>query len=276
MIHINHIILGGALVNILLLEGKTAIVTGGSKGIGKAIVDLYVKEGANVVMTARGKAALDATAEEINAKGYPGKVIGVVADASSEEDGKRVFQTAIENFGQVDIMCNNAGISKNNSLESTTNEMWDQIMDINLKGPMIYMRLCLEHMLPKKSGCIVNISSISGVRPTSGAAYTTSKAALNALTQNVAFRCVDEGIRLNSICPSRVATEMVTNVVKEAADTGATIMHPFTDRYIYRDCRPITTEGIATVALFLASDYLSGDVTGQTITVDGGSYMPCR
>jgi NAD(P)-dependent dehydrogenase (short-subunit alcohol dehydrogenase family) len=119
-------------------------------------------------------------------------------------------------------------------------------------------------------------ASISGVRPTSGAAYTSSKAALVALTQNVAFRCVDEGIRANSICPSRVATEMVANVVKEAQDTGAAIMHHFTDRYIYRECRPITVEGIASVALFLASDLLSGDVTGQTITVDGGSYMPCR
>lgn len=263
-------------MNVLLLEGKTAIVTGGSKGIGKAIADLYAKEGANVVMTARGKAALDAAADEINAKGYPGKVIGVVADSAKEEDAKHVFDVAISTFGQVDIMCNNAGISKNNSLESTTNDIWDQIMDIDLKGPMFFMRLSLDHMLPRKSGCIVNIASISGVRPTSGAAYSSSKAALVALTQNVAFRCVDEGIRANSICPSRVLTEMVTGVVKEAKDTGATIMHPFTDRYIYRDCRPITCEGIATTALFLASDYLSGDITGQTITVDGGSYMPCK
>ena len=262
-------------MNKLLLEGKTAIVTGGSKGIGKAIADVYAREGANVVITARGQEALDRTTAEINGKGYAGKVIGVVADSASEEDAKHVFDVAIKEFGQVDIMCNNAGISKNNTLECTPNEMWDQIMDINLKGCMFYMRLSLEHMLPRKSGCIVNIASISGVRPTSGAAYSSSKAALVALTQNVAFRCVDDGIRANSICPSRVATEMVTGVVKDAAATGATIMHPFTYRYIYRDCRPITVEGIADTALFLASD-MAKDITGQTITVDGGSYMPCK
>jgi len=260
----------------LLLAGKVAIVTGGSKGIGKAIADVYAQEGANVVITARGEKALKATEEELNAKGYPGKIKGIVADSASEEDAKKVFQFTIDTFGGVDIMCNNAGISKNNSLESTTTEIWDQVYGIDIRGAMFYMRLALDHMLPKKSGCIVNIASISGVRPTSGAAYSSAKAALVALTQNVAFRCVDEGIRANSICPSRTMTEMVTNVVKDAKATGATIMHPFTDRYIYRDCRPIYPHGVATVALFLASDLLSGDVTGQTITVDAGSYMPCK
>src|SRR4051812_3344086 len=192
----------------LFLEGKTAIITGASKGIGLAIAQLYAEEGANVVLTARGKEALDKAVAEIRNAG--GKAVGVVADAASTKDCKEVFTTAITEFGQVDILVNNAGKGDLTTIESVTDDFLNEVIDINLKGPLIYCREAIQHMLPRNRGIIVNVSSVNGVRPMCGAAYTSTKGALNILTKNIAIRLVGTGIRCNALCPGFTVTPMST------------------------------------------------------------------
>lgn len=258
----------------LLLEGKTAIVTGGGAGIGRAIVESYVREGANVVFTDLFQETVDKATEEINALGFKGKVMGVVADSSVEADAKKAFNTAIETFGQLDIMVNNAGISNRWTLEDTSDNDWNKIIDVNLTGPMYYIRLALKHMLERKSGSIITVSSAMGVRCAGGTAYVSSKAGVIGLTKNVAFRGVENHVRANCICPGHVETPMVKAVKNSMANDSRTPMSKFTDKYINR-CEELNVEPeqIANAALYLGSD-MSYAVTGQTITVDAGMFMP--
>lgn len=257
----------------LMLEGKTAIVTGGAAGIGRAIVELYAKEGANVVFTDLFQESIDKATAEMKALNYAGKILGVVADSSVEADAKKAFQSAIDTFGQVDIMVNNAGISKRFSLECTTNDEWDKIIDVDLTGPMYYIRLSLEHMLPRKTGSIITVSSAMGVRCAGGAAYVSAKAGVIGLTRNVAFRGVDDCVRANCICPGHVETDMAKAVKQTLASDSRTPMSKFTDRYVYRGGRNVEAEQIANAALYFGSD-MSKDVTGQTIVVDASMFMP--
>lgn len=256
------------------LEGKTAIVTGGAAGIGRAIVETYLREGANVVFTDLFQETIDKAVEEIKALGYKGEVLGIVADSSVKADAEKAFNAAIENFGGVDVMVNNAGISKRFSLECTTDEEWDKIIDVDLTGPMYYIRLALQHMLPKKSGSIITVSSAMGVRYAGGAAYVSAKSGVIGLTRNVAFRGVEAGVRANSVCPGHVETPMVQAVRQTLATDPRTPMSKFTDKYINR-CEELNVpaEQIANACLYLASD-MSKSVTGQTITVDAGMFMP--
>ncbi len=256
------------------LEGKTAIVTGGAAGIGRAIVETYAREGANVVFTDLFQENVDKAVEEINALGYKGKVIGVVANSAIEADAEKAFNTTIDTFGQLDIMVNNAGISKRFALECTTNDEWNSIIDVDLTGPMYYIRLALRHMLERKSGSIITVSSAMGVRYAGGTAYVSAKSGVIGLTRSVAFRGVDDGVRANCICPGHVETPMAMAVKKQLANDDRTPMSRFTDRYVNRDEKLyVPAEQIANAALYLASD-MSKSVTGQTITVDAGMFMP--
>lgn len=258
-----------------LLEGKTAIVTGGSMGIGKAIAEVFVQEGCNVVITARRKNIIDETVAEIEAKGYDGKIIGVVADSAVEADAVNAFNVAIENFGKVDVMVNNAGISNRFALDVMTNEEWDSLINVNLTGPMYYTRLALQHMLERgEGGSIINVSSAMGVRCAGGAAYVTSKAGIIGLTKNIAFRGVDHKIRANSICPGHVETPMALAVRGQMNTDPRLPMSKITDNYVNRKPElDVDADQIAYAALYLASD-MSLAVTGQTITVDAGMFMP--
>ena len=258
----------------LLLEGKTAIVTGGAAGIGRAIVELYVREGANVVFTDLWQESIDKAVEEIKALGYEGKVVGVVADSSVEADAEKAVNTAIENFGGLDIMINNAGIAARWSLEDTDNDLWDKMMDVNLTGPMYYIRLALKHMLEKQSGSIITVSSAMGLRCASGAAYVTSKAGVIGLTRNVAFRGAEAHVRANCICPGHVETPMAKAVKNAMGTETRTPMSKFTDKYVNRrDELNVDADQIAYACLYLGSD-MSKHVTGQAITVDAGMFMP--
>ena len=137
-------------------------------------------------------------------------------------------------------------------------------------------RWCREagkYMLKKHRGSIVNLSSCCGMRPVSGCAYSTSKGAVNTLTQNLAFRYVDSGIRVNAVCPGRVMTPL-QNKAKEQSRGELVNMHTWGDAYVNRSITPLTVDGQAWAALFLASDLMSGDITGVILPVDGGSYMP--
>jgi len=257
----------------LILEGKSAIVTGGAGGMGRAITEMYLKEGANVLFTDLSQDTIDQAVKEIQALGYAGKVVGIVADSSIEAHAEKAFAKTIEEFGQVDILVNNAGISKRFSLDTTTNEVWDKIIDVDLTGPMYYMRLALKHMLPRKSGSIITISSAMGLRLAGGAAYVSAKAGVIGLTRNVAFRGVDDGVRANCICPGHVETAMALKAKQDVANQVGIPMSQFTDRYVNRGARSVEAEQIANAAVYFASD-LSKDVTGQALTIDAGMFMP--
>ena len=175
-----------------MLDGKVAIITGASYGMGRTMAELFAEEGASVVITARGKEKLDDVVKAINDKG--GKAVGVVADTCSTEDTKRVFDTALREFGDVDILINNAGIGEQKLIDDTDDEWMLYVMNTNLGGPMRYIREALKIFLPKNDGVIINISSVNGTRPFCGATYTSTKGALNTLTKNVAMRLVDTNI----------------------------------------------------------------------------------
>lgn len=182
-----------------MLEGKVALITGASYGMGRTIAELFAEEGACVVLTARHVEQLNEVVEGIRAKG--GKAVGVVADVCSTEDTKRVFKTAIETYGDLDILINNAGIGEQKIIDDTSDEWMLHVMNTNLGGPMRYIREALKVFLPKNDGCIINISSVNGNRPFCGATYTSTKGALNTLTKNVAMRLIDTNIRCNAVAP---------------------------------------------------------------------------
>lgn len=252
-----------------LLEGKTAIITGASKGIGLGIAQVYAREGANVVSTARGKEELDEAVEGIRNAG--GKAVGVVADVSSVKACKEVFAKAIAAFGKVDILVNNAGMGELWKIEDVTDEIIDETIDINLKGPIIYCREAIQHMLPRKSGVIINVSSVNGVRPMCGAVYTSTKGALNILTKNIAIRLVGTGVRCNALCPGFTVTPLSTTQEQGGLAPEGKSMLPILHE---RTVRTVPTQVMnqANVALFLASD-LSAAVQGQILVVDNGQYL---
>ena len=187
-----------------MLSGKVAIITGATSGMGRSMAELFAEEGAAVVITGRTSKTVDETVAAIRSKG--GKALGVVADASKKEDTPKVFEAALAEFGDVDILINNAGIGEQNLIEETTDEQWDEILAINLSGPMRYIREALKIFLPKNDGVIINISSVNGTRPFCGASYTASKGALNTLTLNVAMRLNDTNIRCNAVAPGSTVT----------------------------------------------------------------------
>ena len=162
-----------------MLKGKVAIITGASYGMGRTMAELFAEEGAALVITARHQEKLDEVVDGIQAKG--GKAVGVVADVCATEDTQRVFETALKEFGDVDILINNAGIGEQKMIDETDDEWMMYVMNTNLGGPMRYIREALKIFLPKNDGVIINISSVNGTRPFCGATYTATKGALNTL-----------------------------------------------------------------------------------------------
>ena len=156
-----------------MLKDKVAVITGASYGMGRTMAELFAEEGAAVVITARHQDQLDEVVEGIRAKG--GKAVGVVADVCSTEDTKKVFDTALKEFGDVDILINNAGIGEQKMIDETDDDWMMYVMNTNLGGPMRYIREALKIFLPKNDGVIINISSVNGTRPFCGATYTSTK-----------------------------------------------------------------------------------------------------
>lgn len=261
-----------------LLEGKTAIVTGASYGIGLAIAELYAQEGANVVLTARGQAKLDAAVEQVNKACANGNhAIGVAGDAATTEAAKAAIEACIKEFGRLDILVNNAGVGEQWRIDCIPDDVVDKTIAINFRGPVVWTREALQYMLPQKSGSIINVSSVNGVRPMCGSVYASTKGGVNMLTKNTAIRYVGTGVRCNALCPGYTITPMSQTQEKGAglAPAGSDmlpILHTRTVREsdtMHVACMP---EDQANLALFLASD-LSKAIQGQIITVDNGSYL---
>ena len=182
-----------------MLQNKVAVITGASYGMGRTIAEVFAEEGAAVVITARHAEQLNEVVDGIRAKG--GRAVGVVADVCSTEDTKRVFKAALGEFGDVDILINNAGIGEQKIIDETDDDWMLHVMNTNLGGPMRYIREALKIFLPKNDGCIINISSVNGARPFCGATYTSTKGGLNTLTKNVAMRLIETNIRCNAVAP---------------------------------------------------------------------------
>lgn len=252
-----------------MLAGKIAIITGASYGMGETIAELFAEEGAAVVLTARGHEKLDVVVNKIKAKGY--KAIGIVADIGSLEDTKRVFEKTIEEFGDLDILINNAAIGEQTMIDETTDEWMQHIMNINLGGPMRYIRESLKIFLPKNEGVIINISSVNGERPFCGASYTATKGAINTLTKNVAMRLCDTNIRCNAVAPGATVTPAHLDN-KEGKQPGGNKMLDYSGHYVYfpgPECEPIDQ---AYACLYLASK-MGKCVKGQVLQVCNGAFL---
>lgn len=252
-----------------MLDGKVAIITGASYGMGRTMAELFAEEGASVVITARGKEKLDEVVKAINDRG--GRAVGVVADTCSTEDTKRVFETALREFGDVDILINNAGIGEQKLIDETDDEWMLYVMNTNLGGPMRYIREALKIFLPKNDGVIINISSVNGTRPFCGATYTSTKGALNTLTKNVAMRLIDTNIRCNAVAPG--ATITPAHLANKAGEQpGGAEMLKYSGHFVYfpgPECQAIDQ---AYACLYLASK-MGRAVRGQVLQVCNGAFL---
>ncbi|MGD6879423.1 3-oxoacyl-[acyl-carrier-protein] reductase [Bacillus infantis] len=245
------------------LEGKSAIVTGASRGIGREIALELARQGANVAVNYSGsEAKANETVEEIKALGRDS--FAVKADVSDSEAVTAMMKETIERFGSIDILVNNAGITRDNLLMRMKEEEWDEVISINLKGVFLCTKAATRQMMKQRSGRIINVSSIVGVSGNPGQAnYVAAKAGVIGLTKTSAKELATRGITVNAIAPGFISTDMTDKLneeVKEQMLSGIPLG------------RLGEPSDIAKVALFLASED-SRYMTGQTLHVDGGMVM---
>ena len=246
-----------------LLEGKVAVVTGAARGIGKEIALKYASEGADIAFTdlvidENGKK----TEEEIAALGVRCK--GYPSDASDFAATEAVVEEIKKDFGRIDVLVNNAGITMDGLMLRMTEKQWDKVISVNLKSAFNYIHAVLPIMMRQKSGSIINMASVVGVHGNAGQAnYAASKAGLIALAKSIAPEAGSRGIRANAIAPGFIETAMTEALPAEVREEWASKI-PLR--------RGGKVEDIANVATFLASD-MAGYVTGQVIQVDGGMNM---
>ncbi len=246
-----------------LLNGKTALITGAARGIGKAIALKYASEGANIAFT---DLVIDENAEntvrELEAFGVKAK--GYASNAANFEETQTVVNQIKEEFGSIDILVNNAGITKDGLMMRMSEAQWDAVLTVNLKSAFNFIHACTPIMLRQKQGSIINMASVVGVHGNAGQCnYSASKAGMIGLAKSIAQELGSRGIRANAIAPGFIVTDMTAKLSDEVREEW---------------CKKIplrrggTPEDVANVALFLASD-MSSYVSGQVIQVDGGMNM---
>lgn len=246
-----------------MLENKVALVTGAGRGIGKQIAISLAAEGALVIVNYNGsKDRAVETVQEIEQAG--GKAAAYQCNVADDTSCEAMIHDLIETYGHVDILVNNAGITRDNLLMKMTEEDFDQVIDINLKGTFHTIRHLSRYFLKQRSGKIINISSVSGIMGNAGQAnYSASKAGIIGLTKSVARELSSRGITVNAVAPGMVDTEM-TEVLSENVKEQMLQQIPLR--------KMGTTKNIADVVVFLASDK-ADYITGQVIAVDGGMTM---
>lgn len=243
-----------------LLAGKNVIITGASRGIGKGIAEVFAKNGANVAFTYSSSAEAANELEnqlnqlKIKAKGYK-------SNAANFEEAQELVKNVLDDFGSIDVLINNAGITKDNLLMRMSEEDFDKVLDVNLKSVFNMSKAILRPMLKQRSGSVINISSVVGVKGNAGQAnYSASKAGIIGFSKSMALELGSRNIRVNAIAPGFIETEM-TAKLDEKTVAG------------WREAIPLkrggTPEDIANACIFLASD-LSAYITGQVLQVDGG------
>lgn len=242
------------------LKGKTAIVTGGSRGIGFATVERFLQEGAAVVLTASRAESAEKAVDQLKERYPEAKIAGISPDLGSLVEVKEEFQKAIQFLGRLDILVNNAGISDSTPFADYTEEKFEKVMDLNVNGVFHAAKAAAEYMLKQGSGVILNTSSMVSIcgQP-SGAAYPASKFAVNGLTISLARELGPKGIRVNAVAPGIIETDMMKSVPKEVID-------PLIAKIPLR--RLGQPEDIANAFVFFASDEASY-INGVVLSVDG-------
>jgi 3-oxoacyl-[acyl-carrier protein] reductase len=244
------------------LAGQVAVVTGGTRGIGLATVRLLAEGGASMVVSGRDEDRLEAVARELEGTGAP--VLTVAADAAKREDADRLVEATRERFGRIDVLVNNAGITRDQLLVRMKDEDWDQVLDTNLRGVFLMTRAVGKVMIRQKRGRIINISSTAGAMGSPGQVnYSAAKAGVIGLTKAAARELAHWGILVNAVAPGLIETDMAASM-------------PAAAREAYLQQVPLKRIGVARevaeVVRFLAGDG-AGYITGQTIHVNGGLYM---
>lgn len=244
------------------MKGKVAIVTGGGRGIGEAIACKLASQGCCVIVS-------DVDIESANnvvgkIKKDRGEAVALKADISSSKDVEQMVEKTLEIYDQIDILVNNAGITRDNLMMRMSEEEWDLVLTINLKGAFLCTKQVIRHMMKQRKGKIINISSVVGVMGNAGQVnYASSKAGLIGLTKSVAKEVASRNIQVNAVAPGYIETEMTVNLPQEVKE-GFLASIPAK--------RPGSPEDVARVVTFLASSY-SDYITGQVIHVDGGLLM---
>jgi 3-oxoacyl-[acyl-carrier protein] reductase len=246
-----------------LLEGKTAVITGASRGIGRAIAVKFAQEGCNIAFTDLAQDEnMNNAVSELQSWGVKAK--GYASNAASYEDAHAVVDAIVADFGRIDILVNNAGIARDGLMMRMTEQQWDMVINVNLKSAFNFVHAVTPVMMRQRAGSIVNMSSVVGVSGNAGQAnYSASKAGLIGLTKSIAKELGSRGIRSNAIAPGFIITEMTNQLSDDVKKAWAETI-PMK--------RGGTPEDVANVCTFLASD-LSSYVTGQVVQVCGGMNM---
>lgn len=257
------------------LKNRIALITGGGRGIGRAIAMSFAREGAHVALLARTEAEIERAAEEIHRECQVVTMFRT-CDVSDGESVARTFQDITDTFGEgIGILVNNAGIAESAPILKTDNALWQRHLAINLTGTFYCMRAALPSMLAQGWGRVINIASIAGKTGAAYvAAYSASKHGVLGLTRSVALEVATKGITVNAICPGYVDTDMTTrgikNISSKTGHSGAEVLE--TIKKTSPQNRLITSEEVASLALLLASEEGRG-INGQAINVDGGSVL---
>jgi len=243
-----------------LLQGKNALITGASKGIGRAVALKYAEQGANVAFTYLSSVEQgEALVAELEAFGVKAK--GYRSDASDFEAAEKLISEMVADFGSLDVLVNNAGITRDNLLMRMNEEMWDSVINVNLKSVFNTVKAATRTFMKQKSGSIINMTSVVGIKGNAGQAnYAASKAGIIGFTKSVALELGSRNIRTNAIAPGFIETEMTAKLDEKTVQS-------------WRDAIPLkrggSPEDVAECAVFLGSD-MSAYITGQVLQVDGG------
>jgi NAD(P)-dependent dehydrogenase (short-subunit alcohol dehydrogenase family) len=256
------------------LAGKVAVITGGGKGIGRAIALLFAKEGAKVLLNGTTKDAIEAVAAEINGSGGEAKTFH--ADIADEDNVKRMMETALTEFGKIDILVNNSGIAGPTAPVVKVNlEDWERTFAINLTGAFLCAKYALPSMIEQKSGCVLNITSVGGLGGYPlRSPYSASKWGMIGLTKTLALEVGRYNINVNAIAPGPVRGPRIESVIQKRAEEMGVSFEQVEQEMLAGTAlkRMVENEDIAAMALFLAAEE-GRNITGETINISGGMRL---